>query len=221
MKHLLEKHSAIMDEFDPERRVGLVVDEWGTWYDVEAGTEPGFLYQQNTLRDALVAGVNLNLFNQHCERVTMANIAQTVNVLQAMVLTDGPRMCVTPTYHAFEMYQPHQGARLVPVTLEGHPYTMGKTSVPMLHASASLDSASRLHLSLVNVEPNRGAQLTVSKMTGSVTGRVLTAPQMNAHSDVSRPNCVEPETFTDFSLSDGTLTVHLPPKSLIVLEGRP
>lgn len=221
MKHLIEKHSAIMDEFDPEKRVGLVIDEWGTWYDVESGTEPGFLYQQNTLRDALVAGVNLNLFNQHCDRITMANIAQTVNVLQAMVLTDGPKMCLTPTYHAFEMYKPHQGARLVPVTLEGHHYTMGKTSVPMLHASASLDSASRLHVSVVNIDPNHGAKLTLSKMTGNVTARVLTAPLMNAHNDCSQPNRIAPETFTDFVATDGTLTVNLPPKSLIVLAGQP
>ena len=108
MDDLITRHSSIMDYYDPEKRVGLIVDEWGTWYDVEPGTNPGFLYQQNTLRDALVAGINLNIFNNHCDRVHMANLAQTVNVLQAMILTEGERMVLTPTYHVFYMYKVHQ-----------------------------------------------------------------------------------------------------------------
>ncbi|MFS8572711.1 MAG: alpha-N-arabinofuranosidase, partial [Clostridia bacterium] len=122
IEELIKRHSAIMDRYDPLKRVGLIVDEWGTWYDVEPGTNPAFLYQQNTVRDALVAGLHLNIFNNHAERVKMANIAQTVNVLQAMILTDGPKMIVTPTYHVFEMYKPHQGATLLPPWVEAERY---------------------------------------------------------------------------------------------------
>ena len=114
MEELVRRHGAIMDRYDPEKRVALIVDEWGTWWDVEPGTNPGFLYQQNTMRDAHVAGLSLNIFNAHCDRVRMANIAQTVNVLQAMVLTDGARMLLTPTYHVFEMWKVHQGGTLLP-----------------------------------------------------------------------------------------------------------
>src|SRR6195952_4351431 len=119
---LLTKHSAIMDKYDPEKRVGLVVDEWGTWYDATPGTNPGFLQQQNTLLDAIVAGLNLHLFQNHAERVTMANIAQMVNVLQAMILTEKDKMVLTPTYHVFEMYKVHQGATSLPVSLSTPDY---------------------------------------------------------------------------------------------------
>src|SRR5260370_31445927 len=112
MDELVQRHSTIMDRYDPEKRVAMVVDEWGTWFDVEPGTNPGFLYQQNTIRDALVAGLSLNIFNNHAHRVHMANIAQTVNVLQAMVLTEGEKMLLTPAYHAFKMHKAHQGATL-------------------------------------------------------------------------------------------------------------
>ena len=101
-----------MDKYDPQKRVGLVVDEWGTWYDVEPGTNPGFLYQQNTLRDALVAAINFHIFQRHADRVAMANIAQMINVLQAMILTDKEKMVLTPTYHVFEMFKVHQGGNV-------------------------------------------------------------------------------------------------------------
>jgi len=118
MEELVTKHSIIMDKYDPEKKIGLIVDEWGAWYDVEPGTNPGFLYQQNTLRDALIAGINLNIFNNHCDRVQMANIAQLVNVLQAVILTEGDKMLLTPTYHVFNMYKVHQDADLLSVEFE-------------------------------------------------------------------------------------------------------
>ena len=118
MEELIRRHSAIMDQYDPDKKVGMIVDEWGTWYDVEPGTNPGFLYQQNTMRDALVAGINLNLFNKHSDRVKMANIAQMVNVLQSMILTEGEKMVKTPTYHVFDLYQVHQENDLLASSLE-------------------------------------------------------------------------------------------------------
>lgn len=132
-----------MDRYDPGRRVGMIVDEWGTWFDVEPGTNPGFLYQQNTLRDALVAGLTLNLFNEHCERVHMANIAQTINVLQAMILTEGERMLCTPTYHVFQMYAVHQDATRLPLTLESEDYRLGDETLPAAASPWPLGSRRR------------------------------------------------------------------------------
>ena len=145
---LVRRHSTIMDVYDPEKRVALIVDEWGTWYEVEPGTNPGFLYQQNTLRDALVAGISLNIFNNHCDRVRMANIAQTVNVLQAMILTEGEKMIVTPTYHVFDMYKVHQDATLLPFDLQCDDYVFEDKAVPQISLSASKDADEVIHISL-------------------------------------------------------------------------
>src|SRR3990170_4738917 len=130
MEELVQKHSNIMDKYDPERKVALVVDEWGGWYDVEPGTNPGFLYQQNTMRDAMIAGVTLNIFNNHSDRVKMANLAQTINVLQAVILTDEERMILTPTYHVMEMYNVHQGARLLKLNIKSNDYHFGNSRLP-------------------------------------------------------------------------------------------
>jgi alpha-N-arabinofuranosidase len=137
MEELISHHAAIMDQQDPRKRVGLVVDEWGTWYDVEPGTNPGFLFQQNTLRDALAAATTLNIFNNHCDRVRLANIAQMINVLQAMLLTDNEKMIVTPTYLVFEMYVPHHDARLIPSELQSQDYEFENSKIPAVNASAS------------------------------------------------------------------------------------
>ena len=219
MDEFIRKHSAIMDKYDPQKRVGLLVDEWGTWYDAEPGASA--LYQQNTLRDALVAALNLNIFHQHSDRVRMANIAQMVNVLQAVILTDKGRMVRTPTYHAMEMYKVHQGARLVPVELTAPEYRLGQSSVPALHASASRDEAGRLHLSVVNLDPSRPAEVSV-RLAGanarSVTGRVLTAPAVNSMNTFDRPDAVKPTEFKGAQLAGGALTLSLPAKSVVVLE---
>ena len=154
MEQLVSRHSQIMDAADPQKRVALVVDEWGAWHQVEPGTNPGFLYQQNTLRDALVAGVTLNIFNRHCDRVRMANIAQTVNVLQAMILTDKEKMLLTPTYHVFEMYSVHHDATLLPSDLTCEDYQLGEQTIPALNVSASRDKAGKIHVTLCNLDPN-------------------------------------------------------------------
>jgi alpha-N-arabinofuranosidase len=224
MDELITKHAAIMDKYDPQKKVGLVVDEWGTWYDVEPGTNPGFLYQQNTLRDALVAALNFHVFQKHADRVVMANIAQMVNVLQAMILTDGPKMILTPTYWVFDLYQVHQGATSLPVEVQTPDYTLGQASIPAVSASASRAAAGKIHLSLVNTAPGRAVQLVckLPGMTaGSVTGRLLTAATMNAHNTFSAPNAVHPEPFTGAMLEAGGLQVTLPAKSVVMLELTP
>jgi alpha-N-arabinofuranosidase len=223
IEEFIEKHGAIMDKYDPQKRVGLMVDEWGTWYDAEPGRDMGALYQQNTLRDAVVAGVNLNIFNNHSDRVKMANIAQMVNVLQAMVLTDKERMVLTPTYHVFRMYRVHQDATLIPTELSAPEYKSEQGSVPSLSASASRDKEGRLHLSIVNLDPNRPA-LVVARIAGaavkSVTGEVLTAPAMNAMNTFDNANAVKPAQFDGYKLQDSQLTLTIPPKSVVVLELR-
>jgi len=214
---LITRHAEIMDKHDPSKRVGLIVDEWGTWYDVETGTNPRFLYQQNTLRDALVAAINLNIFNQHCDRVTMANIAQTVNVLQALILTDKERIRLTPTYHVFEMYKVHQGATLIPVELECPEYRLGGASLPMLNASASRDVANRTHLSIANLDPNQPARVSLAPLFASMKGRLLTANEMSAHNTFDAPSRVHPRQM-EFEQGKVVSTVTIPAKSVTVLE---
>jgi alpha-N-arabinofuranosidase len=200
-----------------------MVDEWGTWYDAEPGKNLGALYQQNTLRDAVVAGINLNIFNQHCDRVQMANIAQMVNVLQAMVLTDKEKMVLTPTYYVFKMYTVHQGATMIPIELSAPEYKGDQASVPSLSASASRDKEGKLHLSIVNLDPNRAAEIT-TRIAGAtakkVTGEVLTASTMNAMNTFANPNAIKPATFSGYQIQDSQVSLSIPPKSVVVLELR-
>jgi alpha-N-arabinofuranosidase len=233
MDELITKHSEIMDKAEAEmkagppsrpggdKKVGLVVDEWGTWYDQEPGSKPGFLYQQNSLRDAIVAALNLHVFHRHADRVVMANIAQTVNVLQAMILTDKEKMLRTPTYWVFEMFKVHQGGTFLPVELQSPDYAFGQEKIPMVSASATRAAdGSAIHLSLANTSPAQAVSLAVT-LAGlaakSVTGRVLTAPAMNAHNTFGAPNAVQPAAFAGASLEGGTLEVKLPAKSVVVL----
>jgi alpha-N-arabinofuranosidase len=221
MDELIARHGAVMDRYDPARRVGLVVDEWGTWHEAEPGTNPGFHYQQNTLRDALAAALNFHIFHRHAARVTMANIAQTVNVLQAMVLTDRERMIVTPTYWVFEMYRVHQGATALPVALESPAYVVDGQSIPAVSATASRDAAGVVHLSLVNTDPGRPATVACAVTGGAgrpARGRILTAPAMNAHNTFDRPEAVAPADFGGWAWSGDTLTVALPAKSIVTLQ---
>jgi alpha-N-arabinofuranosidase len=233
MDELIRKHAAAMDKAEAEakvgsadtrggeKKVGLVVDEWGTWYDVEPGTEPGFLYQQSTLRDALVAALNFHIFHRHADRVVMANIAQTVNVLQAMILTDKEKMLRTPTYWVFEMFKVHQGGTFLPVELQSPDYASGSEKIPMVSASATRAAdGSAVYLSLANTSPAQSVTLSV-KLAGlaakSVAGRVLTAPAMNAHNTFDAPNAVQPAAFGGASLKGDTLDVKLPAKAVVVL----
>jgi alpha-N-arabinofuranosidase len=221
MDEFIQKHSAIMDRYDPQKRVGLMIDEWGTWYDPEPGRDMGALYQQNSLRDAIVAGVNLNIFQKHADRVRMANIAQMVNVLQSMVLTDKGKMVLTPTYHVFRMYRVHQGATMIPVDLSAPEYKLGDAGLPSLSASASRDAAGRLHLSLVNLNPDRAAEINANVWGAAIktiSGEVLTAPAMNAMNTFDRPNDVKPAPFNGYKLDGSQLLLTIPAKSVVVLE---
>jgi alpha-N-arabinofuranosidase len=221
MDEHVARHSAIMDRYDPNKKIALVVDEWGTWHGVEPGTNPGFLYQQNTMRDAIAAACNLNIFNNHCDRVRMANIAQTVNVLQAMVLTQEEKMILTPTYHVFDLFKVHQDAMLVRTKIESPDYVFGEQKLPAVNCSASIDAKDKLHLSLCNIDPKSYQRIfcELKKYSAKgVSGQILTAREMNAHNTFEKPNAVVPGEFSDFTLSERGLEVTLPPMSVVVLE---
>jgi len=210
-----------MDKYDPDKKVALVIDEWGTWFDVEPGTNPGFLFQQNTIRDAIVAGIHLNEFNNRCHRVRMSNIAQTINVLQALIFTEDEKMVLTPTYHVFEMYKVHHDATLLPSNLKCGDYVLGDKKLPALNASASIDKDGKIHISVCNLDPNKSAKLDCELRGTSVkkaSGRLLTAPAMNSHNSFEKPDVVKPTSFKDVKLSGNTLMLTLPAKSIVVLE---
>ena len=221
MDELITRHAAIMDRYDPQKRVALIVDEWGTWHDVEPGTNPGFLYQQNTLRDALVAALHFHIFQAHCDRVRMANIAQTVNVLQAMILTDKEKMLLTPTYHVFEMYHVHQDATMLPTTVTGANYTSGARTLPQVSASASRAKDGALHLSVANLHATLAAPLLCPFQGWTprrASGRVLTADAINAHNTFDQPDRVRPTALDGVTVVDGQVRVVLPPRSVAVIE---
>jgi alpha-N-arabinofuranosidase len=222
MDELITKHATIMDKYDPEKRVGLIVDEWGTWFDAEPGTNPGFLYQQNTLRDALVAGLTLHIFHRHCDRVQMANIAQTINVLQAMILTEGDKMIVTPTYHVFEMFKVHHDAEYLDVTmLDGSKYEHQGESLPQVSVSASKAADGKIHISLCNLDSRASAdvdlQLRGLSRSAVVSGRILTASHRQAHNTFEQPDAVQPAIYEGAVLDAQSLTATLPPMSVVVL----
>lgn len=224
MDALIKKHAAIMDKYDPEKRVGMIIDEWGIWTDVEPGTEPGFLYQQNSMRDAIIAALNFNIFHAHADRIAMTNIAQTINVLQAMILTDKEKMVLTPTYHVFEMYKVHQGATSLPLTLSTPGYAHDGKDIPAASVTASRDKDGRIHVSLVNTNPNAPmivrceiAGAPAASAPKKVSGRVLTAPAVNSVNTFDAPNTVRPEIFRDAKFDGGVLTVTLPAKSVVTL----
>ena len=218
---ILTRHAAIMDKYDPAKRVALAVDEWGTWFETEPGTNPGFLYQQNTLRDALVAALNINIFTKHADRVKMANIAQMVNVLQAMILTKDEKMVLTPTYHVFEMFKSYQDGTALPLDLTSPWYSKDGSNVPAVSASAVRDKSGRIHVGLVNVDSNRTITVT-AKVDGatlsSAPGRVLTASAINALNTFEQPTAVKPAIFNGSQIASGNLTVVLPPKSIVMLD---
>ena len=223
IEQLIVRTKGLMDRYDPEGRIGLIVDEWGTWFDAEDGTNPRFLYQQNSLRDAMVAAVSLNVFNKHCNRIHMANIAQLVNVLQAMILTDGRRMLLTPTYHVFEMYKCHQDSVHIPVSIQCEKYLCGEDSLPSISVSASKDGADMLNITMCNVDPNNEAILSCDIRGASVDGlhgRILTAKDLDAHNSFDYGENVTPLEFEGFSLTDGNVKIQLPPKSIVALHGR-
>jgi alpha-L-arabinofuranosidase len=221
MNELVTKHSAIMDKYDPQKKIALVVDEWGGWYDVEPGTNPGFLYQQNTMRDAMIASATLNIFNNHSDRVRMANLAQTINVLQAVILTNKEKIILTPTYYVMEMYNVHQDAKLIPIVINTDDYSYGNEKLPAVSASASMDSTGAVHISVANINAEKEESISI-KVAGNkykkITGRILTSPKLQDHNTFENPDKIKPQTFSGASLKGDLIKLRIPPFSVIVLE---
>lgn len=220
MDELVRKHSNIMDQYDPEKKVALVVDEWGIWTNVEPGTNPGFLFQQNSLRDAILGATNLNIFNNHADRVRMANLAQVVNVLQSIILTKGNQIVLTPTYHVFDMYKVHQEAKLLPVQFVSPDYVNGKEKIPALNISASQDSLGVVHITLVNLDPNHAINLRSNLQAinwTKVTGSILTSSAVTDINSFENPTNIKPTNFTGAKKEAGELVLSIPSKSVIML----
>jgi alpha-N-arabinofuranosidase len=223
MDEYIQKHSAIMDKYDPQKKVALVVDEWGAWYEVEPGTNPGFLYQQNTMRDAIVAALNLHIFFRHADRVRMTNIAQMANVLQAMILTREGQMVLTPTYHVFAMYKGFQDATFLPLELKSPWYNKDQWVVPSVSGAAARGADGVVRVAMTNVDPNRSASVSLSVdgvQATAATGQLLTAATIQSHNDFGSADVVKPAPFTGATVAGGSLSVTLPPKSVVVLELR-
>jgi alpha-N-arabinofuranosidase len=220
MKTVLNDQEAVMNQYDPQKKIALVVDEWGIWTNPEPGSNPAFLYQQNSLRDALIAASTLNIFNNHADRVKMACLAQTVNVLQALALTQGKKMVLTPTYYVFDMYQVHQNATLLPLKLISPDYTFDGQSIPAVNASASRDSSGVVHISLVNLDPSK--TITIKTSFGDVSwnqvsGTILTSAHFDDYNSFEDPYKVKEASFSGAKKEGNVLVVQLPPKSIVVL----
>lgn len=215
----IKAHTAIMDKYDPHHRIGLVVDEWGTWYDQLPGTKQGFLQQQNTLRDALVAGINLNIFNNHADRITMANIAQIVNVLQAVILTKGEKMVLTPTYYVMKMYNVHQDATLVPSELTCENYQFGEESIKSMTASASIKDGA-MNVTVTNANPNKDEELTIElpESYKSATAKIVTAEKINSLNDFDGSVNVKEADYKVGKPSKGSMKVTVPAKSVMLIQ---
>lgn len=224
MEELIERHGAIMDQYDPDKKIGLIVDEWGCWFTVEPGTNPGFLYQQNTMRDALVAGLTLNIFNKHCDRVKMACIAQMVNVLQSVILTEGPKMILTPTYHVFHMYRRHQDAELVDSHIEGNK-TIGVEEayqVPLLSESVSVDEDGCVNVTLSNLSVTEDVpvEIAFAELVPVHLDASILQQEMHAHNTFDEPENVKERAFVSYELKDGKICFTAPACSVISLRVR-
>jgi alpha-L-arabinofuranosidase len=223
MERLVTMNAAIMDRYDPAKKIGLIVDEWGVWLAPLEGTNPAFLVQQNTIRDGVIAALHINIFSRHADRVKGANIAQMVNVLQAMVLTNGPKMLLTPTYHVFHMYKPFQDATLVPLTYFGGTFTAGEKTLPRLDAISARDAQGRLWLAVTNLDPNRPARIDLAVdglAIRSAAGEMLTAPSVDSHNTFEAPDVVKPRPF-EAQARNGVLSLDLPGKSVTVVRLSP
>ena len=222
VEEVIEYHKAIMNAYDPEGKVDLLLDEWGTWFDVEPGTNPGHLYQQNTMRDAMVAAMSLNIFHRHTDRLKMANIAQIVNVLQSMILTKGNEMVLTPTYHVFRMYNVHQDAQYVPTECNAADMVAPSGRImPEVSVTASKDADGKLHVSIANPVVDKAQTLVLSfddLNPKNVTGEVLAAPTIQSYNDFGKEPAVAPKPFTAFKKNGKTLTVTVPAASVVALN---
>jgi len=223
MGPLIDKQSAVMDKYDPDKKIALVVDEWGAWLAPTPGSNPAFLMQQNSQRDAILAALNINIFARRAERVRMANIAQMINVLQAMILTDGPKMVLTPTYDVFKMYVPFQDASFIPVTYDAGSYAHGDTTLPRLDAIAAKGKDGKIWLSLTNLDPNQPLEVDVAALgfkATSADGQTLSAPKVDSINTFDHPNTVAPKSISG-TLKNGAIILTLPPASVTVVSLKP
>lgn len=221
MERFVSKNAEVMDKYDPAKKVALIVDEWGGWYETEPGTKGAFLYQQNSMRDAMIAGLTLNIFNNHCDRVRMANLAQCINVLQAVILTNKEKMILTPTYHVMEMYNVHHGALMLPLTITSNDYSFGEKKLTAVSASASKDKNGAVHISLVNIDAHNEQEVNIDLgdlPARTVTGRLLQSGKLQDHNSFDAPDKVVPSVFTGAKLNGSSLKVSLPPFAVVVLE---
>jgi alpha-N-arabinofuranosidase len=222
MDTLIKGHAAIMDQYDPEKTIGMSVDEWGAWYNTEPGTNPGFLYQQNTVRDALIAGITLNIFNKHCDRVKMANLAQMVNVLQAVLLTEGEQMIKTPTYHVMHMYRHHQGASLLDSSLtQVDAVGPDEWVVPKVTESVSENAQGVITITLNNLSIEAVEKVDVQFARSGyqvVEAHIVSDSDMHAHNTFEAPETVTEKTFTGYELTEKGMTVTLPCNSVVEIR---
>ncbi len=221
MEEFIEGHVAAIEKYDPENKIGLVVDEWGNWFDPEPGTNPAFHYQQSTLRDALVASVNLDIFNKHCSRVKMANIAQMVNVIQALILTRGEQMVLTPTYYVFKMYKVHHDALLLPTEITCQIYSNNDISIPAVSASSSMNKEGDINITLSNLDPDNHIETEIKLEGGGnykvVNAEIITAERINAYNDFGKEEEININKFDDYKLKGSDIDINLPSKSVILL----
>lgn len=220
MEDIVKKNEDIMDKYDPQKKVALVVDEWGVWTDAEPGTNSSFLYQQNSMRDALIAGTTLNIFNNHADRVKAAALAQSVNVLQSLILTQGEKMLLTPTYYVFDLYKVHQDAKLIPIHFQSPDFIEGGDKIPAINASASLDASGKIHITLVNLDPQKNIEVATA-LAGSwksVNGVIVHSASFTDHNTFESPNQVVEKPFNDAKLKGNKLQVSLPSLSVVMVE---
>ncbi len=220
MEEFVTKHSTIMDKYDPEKKIDLIVDEWGGWYDTDADGK-GALYQQNTMRDAMIAGLTLNIFNNHADRVRGANLAQIVNVLQAVILTKEEKMILTPTYHVMKMYNVHQDATLVPINIESPTYQFGVKKLTAVSVSASKDAMGALNVSLTNIDFKKSHEVVINLRGEDYTklsGQILASSNISDHNTFEQPNKVAIKDFSSAKLDKGMLKLTIPAYSVVVLN---
>ncbi|MCL2774542.1 MAG: alpha-N-arabinofuranosidase [Oscillospiraceae bacterium] len=222
MDELITRHSTVMDKYDPGKAIALAVDEWGIWTDCEPGTNPGFLYQQNSLRDALLAAVNFDIFNKHADRVKMANIAQTANVLQSVVLTDKEKMILTPTYHAFKLYTAHHDSIYLPVYFKSPDYCFENERIPAVSCTASKSSSGEINITITNIDSENEYEFEIeirgAASINSVSSEILTADKINSVNTFEKLDTVTTQTYDGFTVKDGVFTVKLAPKSLVLIK---
>ena len=222
IEDVIKKHCAIMDEYDPKKRVALMLDEWGTWWDEEPGTIPGHLYQQNTLRDAFVASLSFDIFHKYTDRLKMANIAQIVNVLQSMILTKGKDMVLTPTYYVFKMYNVHQDATYLPLDLNCEIMDVrDNRKVPMVSATASKDKDGKIHISMSNIDADNAQEITINLpdvKAKKAVGEILTSANLTDYNSFENPNNIKLAPFKEVKINKGVLKIKLPAKSIVTIE---